>query len=135
MISQSFSKAKKKANSDGRMKFVMETDIESEDMHYQIEWIKMIIQGNEAMEKGEYEDCLKFYDKLSISFKKDFPVDNNLAKHFKSKMMNSVKIEEAYKKGYGSMGNNNIANKMLEMGILLNIEWNKDFDSRDNFFM
>jgi hypothetical protein len=25
--------------------------------------------------------------------------------------------------------------KMLEMGILLNIEWNKDFDSRDNFFM
>jgi hypothetical protein len=135
MISQSFSKAKKKANSDGRMKFVMETDIESEDMHYQIEWIKMIIQGNEAMEKDEYEDCLKFYDKLSISFKKDFPMDNNLAKHFKSKMMNSVKIEEAYKKGYGSMENNNIANKMLEMGILLNIEWNKDFDSRDNFFM
>ena len=135
IIVQSFKKAKKKANADGRMKFILEREDESEDMHYKIEWIKMVIQGNKEMEEEEYNDCLKFYDKLSSSFKKEFPVDNNLAKQFKTKKLTGVTVDEAYKKGYGSMGNNNIANKLLEMGILMHIDWKKDFDSRDEFFI
>ena len=44
------------------------------------------------------------------------------------------KINEAYEHGYGAVENNNIANKLLEMGILTHIEFNKDFDTREKDF-
>lgn len=134
MICQSLSTAKKKATVDGRMTFCIEKDTENEDMNYQIEWCKVIIQGTPDMEEDEYNDVLKMYDKLGKVFKKDFEVDQRLASHFKTKMLNSTKVEEAYQKGYGSVESNNIANKLLEMGILTHVEWNKDFDSRENVY-
>ena len=67
---------------------------------------------------------------MENKFKKDFPVDDNLAKMFKSKLLSVSKIKDAYTKGYGAMEKNNIANKLLEMGILTHIEWNKDFETR-----
>jgi len=134
MIVQSLNTARKKAQADGRMKFIITKETENEDMNYQLEWRKVTIQGNSEMEKEEYEDSLKLYDKLGKSFKKDFEPDNRLAKHFKSKLLNGVKIEEAYHKGYGAMKTNNIANKLLEMGILTHIEWINDFDSREEVY-
>jgi hypothetical protein len=135
MIIQSLNNAKKKANEDGRMKFVITKDIEFEDMNYQLEWRKVIIQGTPEMELEEYNDCMRLYTNLSKSFKKEFDVDDRLSKHFKSKFFNAMKVEEAYKEGYGALENNNIANKLLEMGILTHIEWTKDFDSRDDSFL
>jgi len=134
MIVQAITKAKKAATADGRMTFIITNETEHEDMNYQIEWKKVIIQGTPAMEEDEYKDILKLYDKLSKSFKKDFEVDPKMSKHFKSKVLNTVKVEEAYAKGYGSMESNNISNKLLEMGILTHVEWNKDFDSREEVF-
>ena len=134
MICQSLTTAKKKAVADGRMTFVITKETENEDMNYQLEWRKVMIQGTPAMEEEEYHDSLKLYDKLGKSFKKEFEVDGRLAKHFKSKFLGATKIDEAYKTGYGAMEANNISNKLLEMGILTHVEWNNDFDSREEKF-
>lgn len=134
MIIKSLNIAKRRANNDGRIKFNITKEIEPEDMNYQLEWLKVIIQGTPDMEEDEYKDTLKLYDTLGKTFKKDYPVDNNLAKHFKTKKLSTFKVDEAYKKGYGAMENSNIANKLLEMGILTHVEKLDDYNSRDEIF-
>ena len=131
MIKQSMALAKKKANASGKIKFVMTNEKEDEDMHYDIQWLKIIIQGTEEQEKEEYEEALQFYSPLDKIFKKEMPKDEQMKKHFKTKMLDHIKVEEAYKQGYGALSDNNLANKMLEMGILTHIEWIKDFNTRD----
>jgi len=131
IIKQSMSMAKKKANASGKIKFVITNDNEIEDLNYMIEWMVIIIQGNEEQEKEEYEEANEMYSTLGTLFKKDMPKDERLQKHFKTKILNSSKVEEAYQKGYGASKGSSIADKMLEMGILTHVEWNKDFDSRE----
>jgi ribosome-associated translation inhibitor RaiA len=136
IISESLKKAKRRADADGRMKFILTTDRESEDLNFNIEWNKMVIMGTEEMEKEEYEEAMAMYSKkLSKQLKKDFPTDDTLSKHLKSKILSQHKIKEAYEAGYGAVGANNIANKLLEMGILTHIEWIKDFDTREELFI
>jgi len=130
IIKQSLQMAKKKANASGKIKFVMSTDREEEDLNYQIEWIKLVIQGTEEDELDEYKDTMKLYDPLGKIFKKDIPKDDRMAKHFKTKLLSGIKVDEAYKKGYGTMSDKGVANKLLEMGILTHIELIKDYDSR-----
>jgi hypothetical protein len=132
MITSSIKLAKRKSDADGRLTFLITKDNEIEDLHFQIEWMKVMIKGSPEMEEDEYKDCLKFYDKLSKHFKKDFPVDPQMSKHFKSKVLSAVQIEEAYSKGYGTIENDNIVNKLLEMGILTYIDWKKDFLERED---
>ena len=131
IIRQSLSLAKKKANASGKIKFVMTNDAEDEDMNYQIQWIKIIIQGTKEQEEEEYKEALQMYSPLNKVFKKAIPEDKRMKKHFKSRILSSAKIEDAYKKGYGALSDNNLSNKLLEMGILTHIEWVDDFDSRD----
>ena len=131
IIKQSLTKAKKAANADGRVDFVLTNEVETEDLHYQLEWLRIKIQGNEEDEKEEYEDSLQMYKSLSKILKKELPQDESMKSHFKTKLLSTDKVQEMYKQGYGASGDNNIANKLLEMGILTHIEWDKDFDSRD----
>jgi hypothetical protein len=63
-------------------------------------------------------------------FKKDMAVDDRMKSFFKSKILSPAKVEEAYKEGYGAIGDNNLASKLLEMGILTHIELIEDYDSR-----
>ena len=86
MISQGVAKSKKAILADGRMTCVIINETESEDMNYQIEWKKVIIQGTPAMEEDEHKDILVLYSKIGKQFKKDFEVDPRLSKHFKSKL-------------------------------------------------
>ncbi len=132
IIGQSLRLAKRKANASGKLIFNMTREFESEDMNYQIEWLKIIIQGTSEQEEEEYKEALQMYSPLSKIFKKELPKDDNMAKHFKSKVLSGIKVEEAYKKGYGAVNDNNLANKLLEMGIITHIEWLKDFNSRDD---
>jgi len=134
IIKQSLNLAKRKANNTDRIKFIMLPKTEIEDLHYQIEWLNIIIQGNRTDEKEEYEDTLNFYQPLAKLFKKDMPKDKNIAKHFKSKLLSSDKIAKAYDAGYGSINDNNLANKMLEMGIMMHCELVDDYDTRDVFY-
>jgi len=131
IIKQSLQMAKKKANASGKVKFVIEQDRESEDMNYDIQWMKVIIRGPRELEKEEYEDSLKLYDPLGKIFKKDIPTDNKMKKHFKTKLLSGAKVDEAYKKGYGSVSDKNISNKLLEMGVLTHVEWVDDFNNRE----
>lgn len=134
MIMQAISLAKRKAQADGRMFWNIEKNRENEDMYYMIEWRKVVIQGTQEMEEDEYKDCLKLYSSLGKTLKKEMPVDDNMRKHFKSKILSGIKVEEAYREGYGSLEDNNISNKLLEMGILTHVEWIKDFDTRPEKF-
>jgi len=130
IITQSFIKAKRKANADGRLQFVLQSDREREDLHFYLEWKTIFIRGTEEMEEEEYKDSLKMYDKLSAHFKKDFPKDERLSKQFKTKVMSMKKVDECYKEGYGVVKEQSISDKLLEMGILTHIDWKKDFDER-----
>lgn len=134
IIKQSLNMAKKKANASGKLKFIITHINESEDMNYDIQWLKVMIQGNHDQEKEEYEEAMQMYGPLGKILKKQMPTDDRMKKHFKTKILNGTKVEEAYEKGYGSLTDNNIANKLLEMGILTHIEWLKDFNSREEDF-
>ena len=130
MLKQAFSLAKRKCNQSGKGEWIQTKELESEDLHYNIEWIKIFIRGSEEFEKEEYEEAQRLYAPFEKHFKKEFKPDVNMKKHFKTKVLSATKVDEAYKKGYGAMGDNNISNKLLEMGILTHLEWIKDFDLR-----
>jgi len=131
MINQSLSLAKRKANASGKIDFVMSKEREIEDLNYELEWLVIIIRGTKEQEQEEYDEAMRMYESVGKIFKKQMPKDKSMMKHFKTKMLSTIKVEEAYKKGYGSIGDNNIANKLLEMGILTHIEWIEDFKTRD----
>lgn len=137
MIKQSMNLAKRKANESKKIKFVMSFDREIEDINYEIEWIKIIIQGNKEQEKEEYDDTMKLYSPFGKIFKKDFAnmeSDERLKKHFKSKVLSSQNVEDAYKKGYGVVEDDNMSNKLLEMGILTHVELIDDYATRNDMF-
>jgi len=133
IINQAINMAKKKANESGKIKFVLTKDKEKEDLNYSIEWLKVFIQGTLEQEKEEYEEAMGLYKPLNRVFKKDsFSKNNDMKKHFKSKLLDGIKVEEAYEKGYGAAGDAMIANKLLEMGILTHIEMIPDHDTRQD---
>ena len=131
IIKQSLNLAKKKANSSSTgIKYVITNDVENEDLNYEIQWIKVIIQGNKEQEKEEYEEAMALYKPFNKIFKKDMPADDRMKQHFKTKILSTDKVKDAYDKGYGAVGDNNMSNKLLEMGILTHIELIEDYDSR-----
>jgi len=132
MIKQSLNLAKKKANVDGRLKFILTNEKEPEDMHYEIQWIKIVIQGTKEEEEEEYNESMMMYSSLGKILKKEISPSEDFKKHFKTRILNTAKVKEAYEQGYGVAKDNNISNKLLEMGILTHIEWVKDFDIRQN---
>ena len=131
IVKQSMSMAKKKANASGKIKFIMTHDIEDEDINYQIQWIKIIIQGTKEQEKEEHDEAMQMYQPLNKIFKKEMPKDDRMYKHFKTKILSTSKVDDAYQKGYGAINDNNLSNKMLEMGILTHVELVDDYDSRE----
>jgi len=131
----SFKKAKKAAKKDGRLEFNMTKEYESEDLHFQIEWMKIIIKGSPEMEQEEYDEANQMYDKLASHMKKDFDTDKNMSKRLKTSKISSNKVKEAYEKGYGTVKNKNIANKLLEMGILTHIEKIEDYEGRNDMYL
>lgn len=131
IIKQSLNLAKKKANaSNTGIKFVLTQEEEREDINYKLQWIKIIIQGTKEQEEEEYNDIQGLYQPFGKLLKKDMPVDERLKKQFKTKILTGEKVQEAYKKGFGTISDRNISNKLLEMGILSHVEWIKDYDNR-----
>jgi hypothetical protein len=87
-----------------------------------------------VQEKEEYEDTIKMYSPLNKVFKKEMPKNEEMKKHFKSKILSAEKVEEAYKEGYGAIDDNNLANKLLELGIITHVEYIADQATRDAGF-
>ena len=132
MIKQSMNLGKKKCNASGLGRWTIINKKEIEDLNYEIEWLINNIQGNKEFELEEYNDAMKMYEAFGNIFKKEIPKDDSMFKRMKSKVLNSIKIDEAYKSGYGEMHTNNIANKLLEMGIVTHIELKDDYSERNN---
>lgn len=135
IVKQSMNMAKRKANASGKLKFNIVYDKEIEDLNYEIEWMKIIIQGTKEQEKEEFEEAMMMYQPLGNILKKEIPKNDNMKKHLKSRVLSPIKVEEAYNKGFGSMSDNNISNKLLEMGIITHIEWIEDFGTREPIFI
>ena len=131
MIKQSMELAKKKAHAAGTLEFSKTMSQEIENLHYQFEWIEIVIRGTIEQEQEEYNDTLKLYDSLGSILKKELPKDDNLSKHFKTKKLNIGQVSEAYEKGYGATKDKSMASKLLEMGILTHVELIKDHDIRN----
>jgi len=135
IVKQSLQLAKKKANYAQNLDFILEYDNEVEDLHYQLEWIKVTICGSKKAEEEEYNDTMKLYSKMGKIMKKEMPKDKNLSKHFKTKILNSKQVEDAYQQGYGAVDDKSMANKLLEMGILTHVEKIDDFNNRDKVYV
>lgn len=131
IINQSINTAKRKAKNDGRLLFVTKKEYEKEDLNYQIEWLKVIIQGTPEQEEEEYQEAQQLDGAMEKHFKKDFEPDNNLKKVFKSKLLTPTKLKEAYDKGYDATKEKSISEKLLEMGILKHIEKIDDYENRE----
>jgi hypothetical protein len=132
IIKQSLQLAKKKANQVGTLSFVLTTDHEIEDSANEIEWMKVVIQGTEEQELEEYNEALKMYSPLGSVLKKQVDIKGGERKFFKSKLLNDIKVKEAYDVGYGAANDNNISNKLLELNILTHVELIKDYSQRQN---
>lgn len=134
MIKMSLQQAKRKANESGKVNFVITHSLEIEDVHYQIEWLKLIIKGDKDAEEDEYKDTLNFYAPLGKLLRKDLKesgnIKNALRKQFRTRMIDMAKVNEAYERGYGSAASTNISSALLEMGIMTHVEWIKDYDTR-----
>lgn len=132
IVKQSLNLSKKKANSSNTgVKIVITTDKEYEDMNYEIHWVKCIIQGNREQEQEEYRDCNQLYQQFGKVLKGNIPVaDERLKQHFKTKILTNEQVSNAYIRGFGSVSDNNIANKLLEMGILTHLDYVDDYDQR-----
>jgi len=130
IINNSLKLAKRKAaTANSNLIFVIEREEENEDINYIIKWVTIKIKGTKEEEEGEYNDILKFYTPLNKVFdkSKDFKQSKGkLSSMFKSKVVNISEIEKMYKKGLDETGENNISNKLLEIGIMSNVEWIED---------
>lgn len=137
MIKMSMQQAKRKANESGIIKFVMTNDIEMEDLHYEIHWIKIIIKGSKESEEDEYNDTLAMYNPLGKILKRDFKITpkmrKELGRQIKTRMLDEKQVSAVYEAGRAKLETNNIANQLLEMGIMTHIEWVKDFDGGEVF--
>lgn len=123
MIDRSMTLAKKKANQSNTLKnFVKRTFREGENINYDLEWIEVTIQGTPDQEIEEYEEAMQMYKSLGQVLKKDIEMNEELRKKFKTKRLTPKQINEAYAAGYGSMENNSIAQKLLDLGIITHIE-------------
>ena len=88
MINQSMRMGKKKCNASEKGTWVTTKKIESEDLHYNIEWLVHTIQGSKEFEAEEFADSQDLYKQFGKLFsKKEFPTDKNLSKHFKTKVL------------------------------------------------
>jgi len=136
MIIMSLNKVKKKVKqSDTSLSFVMETDLEHEDINYDIQWKKITIIGTKEQELEEYTEAMGLYSQLSkvlLKGKSMGEMPSDMKRQFKTKVLSGVKLEEAYKKGYGCMSDNNLANKLLELGILTHIVWEDPQGTEEN---
>ena len=134
----SMNTAKKKFNNKALVNkgkidtFVIDKHKENEDMFFNIEWLKITIQGDEVGELDEYNEAMNMYSDLKnvVSKKPKIAENNILKKAFKTKVLKQDELINAYDKGYGSNKDKNISDILLEMGIITHIELVNDYKDR-----
>ena len=139
MLNMSFNTARKKwknktKSSNGIIDLIdISRQTESEDKFYKLQWTIVTIKGDEKGETEEFNEANDMYKDLKGILKNHtkFEQNDKLTETFKSKLISKTKLEEAYSKGYGASKDKNVANILLEMGIITHIEWIKDYETRN----
>lgn len=127
LIVQAFGMAKKAADArpEEQVVITIEKKDESEGLYYQIEWriikISSIIKEKEL---EEYNEVMNIYEKFSILKKHDkkFEDNDDLKKPFKSEVLPEQQFINAKEKGFGAVGDLLISEKLLELGIITDIQ-------------
>jgi len=131
IIKSSFNMSRKKANAGTKCKYIISYEMEDEDLNYNLQWMKVVIQSTEAIEQEEFDIAQRLYQPLRKNFQKEIPNDTKMKSHFKTKILNFTEVDEAYKKGYGALDDSSISQKLLDMGILTHMKKIDDYNSRD----
>jgi len=135
MLNQAFNKAKKRVeaynkNNSDKVNWVQKVDKEDDGKEYMFEWLKIYIQGNESQEQEEYNEAMKMYNRLDKHLPKTIPIDKraklSMAKHLKAR------FKKNYEKGIEQFSKKqaSISDKLLEIGIITEVEYIKDFGKR-----
>jgi hypothetical protein len=102
--------------------FIKQSYRDMENVNYDIEWIEVEYQGNPDQEEEEYIEIQGLYKKLGDLFKGEIPKDENFSKVFKTERIDPLQMENAYKAGYADSNGESIAQKLLDIGIMIFIE-------------
>ena len=124
IIDRSMSLAKRKATqSSVKIDFQKSGHREPEDLNWDLEWIEVQIRSpDKNLEEEEYQEAMGMYKTLKTLFKSEFPENEDLKRSFITKRLSESQLKKAYKAGYGAAGDNTIAQKLLDMGIITLIE-------------
>jgi hypothetical protein len=123
IIDRSLVIAKKKcAQTPNGGVFVKKNYREIEDIHWDLEWIECEYRGNPDQEAEEYEEAMGMYKSIGQLFKAELPKDENISKAFKTARLTGAQLDTAYKSGYVNSATTNIAQRLLELGIITYIE-------------
>lgn len=99
---------------------------EEESLNYNIEWIEIIIEASEEIEKEEYEQSLKFFSKLEALpiFKqktKGVEVDSEIAAEYKGNLKKR-KVKEVLQAGFDKAKQLTISKALNDVGIITIVE-------------
>lgn len=127
-IVKAFQSSKKAADNrpEEQVIITIQNKVEFEDLKYQVEW-KIITVSSiiHAKEVEEYEEAMKIYSKFNLLkalMGKKIDSDESLKETFKSSVVTPEQFEKAKEAGYGAVGEQGIAEKLLELGIMTIIE-------------
>lgn len=138
MINQSFNLARRRciATSKPKMVFEILKKQESESIRYNLEWIVIVVQGLPEQEKEEHQEIQSLNEQLVKRFTSaqipDSAMENDeLKKVFKTKILTPEKLKKVFEAGHQQTAQSSIAAKLLEMGIITDIELVEDYNTRD----
>lgn len=123
-----FRGAKKAADSrpEEQVVITIENKAEYEDLRWQLEWkiitISSIIQEKEVEEYNEALQIYKKFSSLKQLLTNKIDKDEDMVKQFNSKTITKEQYEKAKEAGINELGEKNIANKLLDLGIIIVVE-------------
>lgn len=118
-----------------QVKITIQNKEEDDGLHYKFQWKILTISSIfPEKEKEEYDVFMRLYEKLSAVrnlLNKQVDTDAEFSATLKtSKVLTEKQWEEAKEAGYGSIGNKDLASKLLEMGIITHAEWKPDREAK-----
>lgn len=134
MIRRSMSLARRKAQeSDTGVMFYITDEEENlaDDPRFKLQWIIVTVQGTKEQELAEHADALKMYEPFGRVMKgsDEFSIASDFSERVAaSKFLTGKQLDEVYEHGYKHVSDSNMANKLLEMGIITHIELLDDYD-------
>ena len=102
--------------------FIKRNYRDMENVNFDIEWIDIEYQGNPDQEEEEYQEIQGLYKKIGDLFKVEIPKDENFSKVFKTDRLDPLQLDKAYKAGYVNTTGVSIAQRLLDIGIMIYIE-------------